>query len=85
VNVKLIIKPKKKIRLQLCDEYSKYQVFEVFPEYFESVDAWIHEFSELGVWRAIQRVEGLPKKIMKRGIKAYKSTDYLVRARAARA
>ena len=69
--MKAIIDPQKKILLHLWDDYPKCQSFEVFPEYWMSIEEWVHEFSELGVWRAIERVEGLGKEILSREIEAY--------------
>lgn len=52
---------KVKIVLELWDEKSSKQCFGMSPELFEYITAWVHEFTELGVWFAIKKVTHFPK------------------------
>ena len=49
----------KHVTLQLWDEGKKCQRFTLPCEVFENIEAWVHEFSELGVWYAIKNKIGL--------------------------
>src|SRR4030042_2641427 len=50
-----------KIILTLWDEKPRMQCFGMSPELFEYIPAWVHEFTELGVWNAIKKVTKFPK------------------------
>jgi hypothetical protein len=50
-----------KIVLKLWDEKPSKQCFGMSLELFEYITAWVHEFTELGVWFAIKKVTHFPK------------------------
>lgn len=50
-----------KMVLKLWNEKPSKQSFGMSPELFEYIPAWVHEFTELGVWLAIKKVTQFPK------------------------